>query len=182
MNTNVLILLSVGLLWTGASLIFRLWFRRYKKSSCFCGEISKAWLSTLMGLGVGIFTAWLVHWTITFDNQVLIHLLVLIGIIPGFCFLLVPDPYHSNSRSPVILEVFSNRFGLFHIRLDGQERLGLNWEGHTLGELDLRKKNLLVLAIIRGEEIIPFPKGPEMLKHNDDLLIFGSMNELRLEK
>ncbi|NLY89794.1 MAG: hypothetical protein GX085_09305 [Firmicutes bacterium] len=48
-----------------------------------------------------------------------------------------------------------------------------NWIGATLSQLDLRKKNLLVLAILRSERLIVFPKGQEVLAAGDRLLIFG---------
>lgn len=180
MNPNAAILTWIGLLWSAGCLVFRLWFRQNKKLACSMGEqLPNAWITTLIGLGLGIFTAWLILILLGIENRFFIQILGLIGVVPGFCFILSPANLQ-KSHGPLILEAFANHFGLFHIRLDGHERLVQNWEGHTLGELDLRKKNLLVLTIIRGEEIIPFPKGPEMLRHFDDLLIFGSMNELGL--
>lgn len=46
----------------------------------------------------------------------------------------------------------------------------------TLAELDLRKKNLLVLAIIRQGQIVSFPKGLESLSVGDRAVIFGDTN------
>lgn len=51
-----------------------------------------------------------------------------------------------------------------------------NWIGATLSQLDLRKKNLLVLAILRSGRLIVFPKGQEVLAAGDRLLIFGRKN------
>ena len=51
-----------------------------------------------------------------------------------------------------------------------------NWIGATLSQLDLRKKNLLVLAILRSGRLIVFPKGQEVLSAGDRLLIFGRKN------
>lgn len=52
-----------------------------------------------------------------------------------------------------------------------------SWFGSkTLAELDLRKKNLLVLAIIRQKQVIPFPKGLESLSTGDRIVIFGDLN------
>lgn len=50
------------------------------------------------------------------------------------------------------------------------------WIGATLSQLDLRKKNLLVLAILRAGKLIVFPKGQEVLSAGDRLLIFGRKN------
>ncbi|NLC53446.1 MAG: hypothetical protein GX770_05720 [Firmicutes bacterium] len=47
------------------------------------------------------------------------------------------------------------------------------WVGTTLAELDLRRKELLVLSIARAEKVIIFPKGPEVLLADDRLLVFG---------
>lgn len=49
----------------------------------------------------------------------------------------------------------------------------------TLAELDLRKKNLLVLAIERQNQTIPFPKGFEVLLPGDRLVMFGDLNYYR---
>ncbi len=45
----------------------------------------------------------------------------------------------------------------------------------TLAELDLRKKNLLVLAIERHGELTPFPKGLEVLAAGDRMVMFGDL-------
>jgi hypothetical protein len=45
----------------------------------------------------------------------------------------------------------------------------------TLAELDLRKKNLLVLAIDRQGELTPFPKGLEVLRAGDRMVMFGDL-------
>lgn len=45
----------------------------------------------------------------------------------------------------------------------------------TLAELDLRKKNLLVLAIDRQGELKPFPKGLEVLTTGDRMVMFGDL-------
>ncbi len=49
----------------------------------------------------------------------------------------------------------------------------------SLAELDLRKKNLLVLAIERGEQTVAFPKGLETLAVGDKLVIFGELHSYR---
>lgn len=63
-------------------------------------------------------------------------------------------------------------YGIFAVTLSrpGKEE---KWIGATLSELDLRKKNLLVLAILRAGQFVVFPKGPEVLSTGDRLVIFG---------
>ncbi len=63
-------------------------------------------------------------------------------------------------------------YGIFAVTLTrpGKEE---EWIGATLSELDLRKKNLLVLAILRAGQLVAFPKGPEVLATGDRLIIFG---------
>ena len=45
----------------------------------------------------------------------------------------------------------------------------------SLAELDLRKKNLLVLSIERNEQVIPFPKGLEIIQAGDRVVMFGDL-------
>jgi hypothetical protein len=181
MDLKAVIYLIIVLLWTLACLAYRLWLpQSIKAFHYYQHQPQSPCLITLQSIGAGLLTAWLIQWLMVDGRSMLAHLLILFSIVLGFSILIVPIPRPTHHHQPRILEVFPNQFGLFHIRLDRAERLGQNWEGHTLSELDLRKKNLLVLAVIRGEEIIPFPKGPEMLRCNDDLLIFGAMGELSL--
>lgn len=53
------------------------------------------------------------------------------------------------------------------------EASGIN--SKTLAELDLRKKNLLVLAIERQGRLTPFPKGLETLTTGDRMVMFGDI-------
>jgi hypothetical protein len=51
--------------------------------------------------------------------------------------------------------------------------------GRSLAELDLRKKNLLVLAVQRNGQVLPFPKGLEILGAGDRVVMFGDLNAYR---
>jgi hypothetical protein len=51
--------------------------------------------------------------------------------------------------------------------------------GKSLAELDLRKKNLLILAIERDNLLNPFPKGLEMIQAGDRIVMFGDLNAYR---
>lgn len=71
--------------------------------------------------------------------------------------------------------LLDRRFGVvFH-------KIGLTAEccGKSLAELDLRKKELLVLAIERGGKMLSFPKGLELIEPGDRLVIFGDLNSFR---
>jgi hypothetical protein len=49
----------------------------------------------------------------------------------------------------------------------------------SLAELDLRKKNLLVLAIERNNKLNPFPKGLEIIQMGDRVVMFGDLDAFR---
>jgi hypothetical protein len=49
----------------------------------------------------------------------------------------------------------------------------------SLAELDLRKKNLLVLAIERSNQLNPFPKGLEVIEAGDRIVMFGDLSAYR---
>jgi len=63
-------------------------------------------------------------------------------------------------------------YGVLEITLTA-EGPGKEWIGSSLAELNLRKKELLVLAIIRQGKFTVFPKGPEILTVGDQVLVFG---------
>ena len=50
-----------------------------------------------------------------------------------------------------------------------------NLNRRSLAELDLRKKNLLVLAVERRGQFFPFPKGLETMTVGDRVYIFGDL-------
>lgn len=102
-----------------------------------------------------------------------------------FTFILIgigsSAPYFGrNNKEPDTMVVYnlSNTYGIFRIVLNPGSFLAHNWVGHSLAELNLRKKNLLVLSVTREETIIPFPKGPEVFLAGDELLVFGRAREL----
>lgn len=92
-------------------------------------------------------------------------------------FIMIQGRHRSSESSDAILTL-SNDFGIFRIDLRLMDH-EYHWAGKTLAELNLRKRDLLVLAILRGDEVIPFPKGPEVVVSGDELLIFGRIRELR---
>jgi hypothetical protein len=48
--------------------------------------------------------------------------------------------------------------------------------GKSLAEMDLRKKNLLILAIERDNQLNPFPKGLETIQAGDRIVMFGDLS------
>jgi K+/H+ antiporter YhaU regulatory subunit KhtT len=51
--------------------------------------------------------------------------------------------------------------------------------GGSLADHKLTEKKLLVLGIERGKEWIPTPKGKEVVKVGDKLVLYGSLNVLK---
>ena len=49
----------------------------------------------------------------------------------------------------------------------------------TLAESDLRKNDITVLAIIRGEETIPNPSANRKIQKGDGLISFGKLENIR---
>jgi hypothetical protein len=85
-----------------------------------------------------------------------------------------------NQQAIVTLIPLKNNYGVFQVLLQAGDNACSSWAGRSLADLNLRKKDLLVLAINRGQEMLPFPKGPEILALGDELLVFGCFNELFL--
>jgi hypothetical protein len=72
--------------------------------------------------------------------------------------------------------LFTNdNWGVVYTGIDPHSR----WDQKSLAELDLRKKNLLVLAVEHQGQLLPFPKGSEVLFPDDRVLLFGEMSSYR---
>jgi hypothetical protein len=69
------------------------------------------------------------------------------------------------------IETLDSGWGMIYLTV----RESSSFNAKSLAELDLRKKNLLILAIVRAGKIAPFPKGAEILKPGDRLIIFGDL-------
>lgn len=80
--------------------------------------------------------------------------------------------FFGETRDFERIEALDSGWGI--IRLTVRERSFFN--AKSLAELDLRKKNLLILAIVRTGNIVPFPKGVEILMTGDRLVIFGDLD------
>ena len=53
------------------------------------------------------------------------------------------------------------------------------WVGQTIGESGLLDRDISVLTLHRGAQVIPNPRGQRMLEANDRLLCFGRLEEMR---
>lgn len=72
--------------------------------------------------------------------------------------------------------LFTNdNWGIIHTEID---QFSL-WDQKSLAELDLRKKNLLVLAVEHQCQWLSFPKGNEILFPGDRVLLFGEISSYR---
>ena len=71
---------------------------------------------------------------------------------------------------------FANEnWGIIYTTINKDSR----WEQKSLAELDLRKKNLLILAVEHEGQLSAFPKGSEILLPDDRVLLFGELSSYR---
>jgi len=54
-----------------------------------------------------------------------------------------------------------------------------SWVGQTIGESGLLDRDISVLTLHRGAQVIPNPRGQRVLEANDRLLCFGRLEEMR---
>jgi hypothetical protein len=123
----------------------------------------------LLGLGLLIRIFWLTHWA-----EAVLILLILAAVIYAFYYLASCCREDRKIRSVYSL---SEEYGVYEIVLGPSGTSGA-WVGTTLAQLDLRRKELLVLSIVREGKVIIFPKGPEVLLGGDRLLVFGKTTTL----
>ncbi len=109
------------------------------------------------------------------ETVLLIIILVAVSLALYYLASLRNDPNEYQSVYPL-----SEDFGVYELLLSPSGTTG-EWIGATLAELDLRKKELLVLSISRSGKITIFPKGPEILLADDRLLVFGKNATLPLK-
>jgi amino acid transporter len=65
-------------------------------------------------------------------------------------------------------------YGIARIRISGTQATG----GLTLGDTEFKERNILVLAIERGERVISRPENEESVQTGDYLLCYGKISEL----
>ncbi len=104
------------------------------------------------------------------NSRELAFLPVLILLILTHVYWYLEGHAHQSERFDRIFNLNQN-WGIIYKEID--DGSGVN--SKTLAELDLRKKNLLVLAIERQGRITPFPKGLEVLTTGDRMVMFGEL-------
>jgi hypothetical protein len=125
--------------------------------------LRKTWWLMLAAYGVS--------WFITED------LWMTIGIIVLAMFHIVWYFYASltiKTKYDRIIRLNSN-WGIIYKEIDADSSLIQK----SLAELDLRKKNLLVLAIERNSQLTQFPKGLEIIQAGDRVVMFGDLTTYR---
>lgn len=115
---------------------------------------------------------WLNQW-----GEAVLLLLILSALVLAFFYLVSLQA--GNSQAMQCVYPLSEEYGVYEITL--KSGIVRDWVGTTLAELDLRRKELLVLSIVRSGQLIVFPKGPEVLLADDRLLVFGKTATLPVE-
>lgn len=126
----------------------------------------------LLGLMLLFRTMWVTQW----GEAILLLLLLGAGIF-GLSYL---ASIGNGTGEIQCIYPLADEYGVYEIVLGPSEPVR-QWVGTTLAELDLRRKELLVMAITRAGKVILFPKGPEVLMANDRLLVFGKKTTLPAE-
>ncbi|HHW12438.1 MAG TPA: hypothetical protein GXX33_05490 [Firmicutes bacterium] len=155
-----------------AAFVYRLFFRDYPVTASFTGCQNRQIIKTaflvkageLLCLVLLLRIFWVTWW------GELILLLLLLG--AGAFALYQLATLCSRTGEIKCVYPLTDGYGVYEIvlRPSGPVR---EWVGTTLAELDLRRKELLVLSITRAGKVIIFPKGPEVLLADDRLLVFG---------
>lgn len=177
---NSLFLLVTAMVWTGgrwATEMFALSCNMEVKNNEGFRLLTSLWER----LGFAIFTAWLIRlavlpWPVWRAWDLLIPVAIVAGLLLPLWTRKVRKKVGKTDTS-VIYNLFDS-YGIFWIYLKQGSVLADNWVGHSLAELNLRKRNLLVLSITRAGTVIPFPKGSEVFQTGDELLVFGCTWEL----
>lgn len=104
------------------------------------------------------------------NSQELAFLPVLLFLILAHIYWFLEAHVFKIERFERILNLNHN-WGIIYKEIDAGSAVNLK----TLAELDLRKKNLLVLSIERQGQLAPFPKGLEVLTTGDRMVMFGDL-------
>ncbi len=107
--------------------------------------------------------------------------LILFLVVTGFGLYYLATREKGRKKECQSIYLLPNEYGVYELTLS-ESGLEREWIGATLAELDLRKKDLLVLSILRSGKPTIFPKGPEVLLAGDQLLVFGKSTRLPSEE
>ncbi|NLY91040.1 MAG: hypothetical protein GX081_05475 [Firmicutes bacterium] len=135
---------------------------RYDKDVLSMALLVKAGAPFGFALMVRFFS--LTHWT-----EGVLVLVILAAAVLAVYYL---ASFRNENQAIQCVYPLSEEYGVYEIIL-GTSGAVREWVGTTLAELDLRRKELLVLSIAREGKLVTFPKGPEVLLAGDRLLVFG---------
>lgn len=121
--------------------------------------LGKAWWLMLLIFGV----TWVNSQELAF-----LPVILFLGLFHGYWFL---EGHVGKDKQFERILNLNHNWGIIYKEIDA----GSIVNSKTLAELDLRKKNLLVLAIDRQGELTPFPKGLEVLTTGDRMVMFGDL-------
>lgn len=140
---------------------------RYNKQLMPMALLVKA--GALFGLALLVRLFWLTHWT-----EAVLILVILAAVVWSIYYL---ASFRNENQAIQCVYPLSEEYGVYEIMLDSSGAVQ-EWVGTTLAELDLRRKELLVLSIVREGKVVIFPKGSEVLLAGDRLLVFGKTTTL----
>lgn len=123
------------------------------------GLLSKTWWLMLLISGI----VWIVS-----RELAIWPVLTFLGLVHIYWFL---EGHASKTEQFARILNLNHNWGIIYEEIAGSSDLN----SKTLAELDLRKKNLLVLAIERQGQLTPFPKGLEVLTAGDRMVMFGDL-------
>jgi hypothetical protein len=132
---------------------------------------SLIWVPILRKTWWLMLTAYGVSWFITEDSWMTIGIIVLLLFHVTWYFYasqLIKIKYNRIIR-------FNSDWGIIYKEIGADSSLIQK----SLAELDLRKKNLLVLAIERNNQLTQFPKGLEIIQAGDRVVMFGDLSAYR---
>lgn len=121
--------------------------------------LGKTWWLILLIFGV----TWVNSQELAF-----LPVILFLGLFHGYWFF---EGHVNKSEQFERILNLNHNWGIIYKEIDA----GSVVNSKTLAELDLRKKNLLVLAIDRQGELAPFPKGLEVLTTGDRMVMFGDL-------
>jgi hypothetical protein len=163
-----------------AAFVYRIILRDYPLTASLNGgqyrELIKIGLLVKGGELLCLVLLWRLFWVTRWGEVVLVLLILGAGVFALYYL----ASFRSGTNKIQCVYPLTDDYGVYEIVL-GPSGPAREWVGTTLAELDLRRKELLVLSIARAGKVIIFPKGPEVLFDDDRLLVFGKTATLPAE-
>lgn len=164
---------------TATSIVFRVIFNQYSLL-----ENGSKWQFLRMALLIKVGQLFLIALLLKlflFPNLCEVIYLILFLVVTGVVLYYLASAEKGRSKEFWSIYSLPGEYGVYELTIS-ESSLVREWIGATLAELDLRKKELLVLSILRSGKLTIFPKGPEILLAGDRLLIFGKSSRLPSEE